>query len=403
VPQGGATRTPYAAYPPRRLFAAALLSRVSNEMTPVAVVLLVLDRGESAAVAGITAGAIALPGLASGPVLGAWLDRAERRSRVIAAEQALGAAGLASLALLVGHVPAAATVALAAATGVLQPLSTGGMTSVLTGYAEEGFLPRATSREAASFGAANVAGPLLAAILVGASGAALAVVVQSALKLVAMGATLGAPEPSRTGDATTARASIGATVAAGFRHFAAPGPLAAITAVGAIAMGGRGLLTVAFPFFAIEYLGREQDFSGVLWAAFAAGSTVGALMLTRRAARWPSQWVAVGGASLAGLAMVVVPILDSVWAGLAALAVAGALYGPSLAATFDVRRRWTPPEFLGQVSTTAASVKIGSFALGMTLSGGLVAAIGSAEVIAVAAALHVAAGALGAALLGTRV
>lgn len=134
--------------------------------------LLVLDRGESAALAGITAGAIALPGLASGPARGAWLDRTQRRFRVIAAEQALGAAGLGSLALLVGHVPAAVAVALAAATGLLQPLSTGGMTSVLTGFAEEGSLTRATSLEAASFGAASVAGPLLAAVVVGAGGAA---------------------------------------------------------------------------------------------------------------------------------------------------------------------------------------------------------------------------------------
>jgi hypothetical protein len=273
---------------------------------------------------------------------------------------------------------------------------------VLTGFADEGFLTRATSLEAASFGAASVAGPLLAAVVVGAGGAAAAVLVQSALKLLAMGATLGATEAPRTGEAGAERSSVRATVAAGFRHFAALGPLAAITAAGAIAMAGRGLLTVAFPFFAIEYLGREQDFSGFLWAAFAAGSMVGALAFTSRVARWPSQWVALGGPTLAGLAMLAVPIFDSAAPPLGALALAGALYGPSLAATFDVRRHWTPPAFLGQVFTTAASVKTGSLALGMALSGGLVAAIGSAEAIAVAAALHIVAGAAGAGLLRAR-
>jgi hypothetical protein len=142
----------------------------------------------------------------------------------------------------------------------------------------------------------------------------------------------------------------------------------------------------------------RQDFSGFLCAAFAGGCVIGALGLSARAARWPSQWVAGGGAALAGLAMSLVPIFDSGLGALIALAGAGALYGPSLAATFDVRRRWTPPAYLGQAFTTAASVKTGSLALGMALSGGLVAALGAAETIAVAAGLHVAAGVVGAAL-----
>jgi hypothetical protein len=43
-------------------------------MTAVAVVLLVLARGQGVALAGITAGAFALPGAITGPVLGALLD-----------------------------------------------------------------------------------------------------------------------------------------------------------------------------------------------------------------------------------------------------------------------------------------------------------------------------------------
>ena len=121
-----APRLPAHARPSARLFAAALIGRTANEMTAVAVVLLVLGRGEGAALAGITAGALALPGIATGPLLGARLDRARRPLRLIAVEQAVGAAGLCALAITVGHVPAAATVALAALTGAMQPLSTGG-------------------------------------------------------------------------------------------------------------------------------------------------------------------------------------------------------------------------------------------------------------------------------------
>lgn len=387
--------------PPRRLFAAALIGRVANEMTAVAVVLLVLARGQGVALAGVTAAALALPGLVTGPVLGALLDRARRPLRVIAVEQVIGAAGLALLAVLVGHVPAATTLLLAGATGALQPLSTGGMTSVLTG-ADEDFLPWATSVEAASFGTASVVGPLLAAVLAGLEGAALAVLVQSALKLAAMGITLTAPGVRPAPAAPRALPSIRATVAAGFRHFANAGPLAAITVSGAMVMAGRGLFTVAFPLLAVESLGHGQDFAGFLWGAFAAGSAIGAIALAPWSRRWPSRWVAVSGGALAGLALVPVPSFDSPAGPLALLALAGALYGPSLAATFDVRVRFTPRPFLGQVFTTAASVKNGSFAIGAAVSGAVVASVGAGDTILIAAGLHLGASAVGAVLLESR-
>jgi hypothetical protein len=238
-------------------------------------------------------------------------------------------------------------------------------------------------------------------VLAGVEGAALAVVVQAGLKLVAMGITVTARETGRRPPLEVSP-PIRATVATGFRHFAETGPLAAITVSGAMVMAGRGLFTVAFPVFAVEELGRGQDFAGFLWGAFAAGSAMGAIALTPWSRRWPSQWVAVSGAALAGLALLPVPAFDSPAAPLLLLALAGALYGPSLAATFDVRRRFTPREYLGQVFTTAASVKNGSFAIGAAFSGALVSGIGAGDAILVAAGVHLAASIIGAVLLESR-
>ena len=61
----------------------------------------------------------------------------------------------------------------------------------------------------------------------------------------------------------------------------APGPdtpvLRGVTAAGALALGGLGLLTVAFPFLAADELGADRSVAGYMWAAFAAGSMIGAL------------------------------------------------------------------------------------------------------------------------------
>ena len=66
---------------------AATLARVSDEMFSVGVVLLVLDRTGSAALAGATVAAITFPSLVSGPLLGAWLDLTGRRRTLMVIDQ----------------------------------------------------------------------------------------------------------------------------------------------------------------------------------------------------------------------------------------------------------------------------------------------------------------------------
>ena len=59
-----------------------------------------------------------------------------------------------------------------------------------------------------------------------------------------------------------------------------------MSASGALALGGLGLLTVAFPFLAAEELGADRSVAGYMWAAFAPGSMIGALLLVRLQTRW---------------------------------------------------------------------------------------------------------------------
>ena len=63
-----------------QFFAAATVARLADEMFAVGVVLLILERTHSPTLAGITVAAATLPSVLSGPVIGAWLDRAGRRS-----------------------------------------------------------------------------------------------------------------------------------------------------------------------------------------------------------------------------------------------------------------------------------------------------------------------------------
>ena len=79
--------------------------------------------------------------------------------------------------------------------------------------------------------------------------------------------------------------------------------LRGVTAAAALGLGGLGLLTVAFPLFAVEHLGAERSAAGYMWAAFAVGSTLGALSLVRFQRRFPPERIVLAGYAIFGSLM----------------------------------------------------------------------------------------------------
>jgi hypothetical protein len=65
--------------------------------------------------------------------------------------------------------------------------------------------------------------------------------------------------------------------------------------------------------------------------------------------------------------------------------------GPGLASTFGARQRWTPRELLGQIFTTAASLKVGAFAIGAACAGPAVNNLGARGTLLLAAGVQFAA------------
>src|SRR5258705_10747083 len=65
-----------------QFFGAATVARLADEMFAIGVVLLILQRVHSPALAGVTVAAATLPSVISGPGIGAWIDRTARRSLI---------------------------------------------------------------------------------------------------------------------------------------------------------------------------------------------------------------------------------------------------------------------------------------------------------------------------------
>ena len=362
-------------------------------MAPVGVVLYVLVRTGSPTWAGATLAALSLPTIVSGPVLGAWLDRGGQRLAAIRADQAVSAVSIGLVAALAGSAPDVLLPLVALPAGVTFPLSTGGFSSLIPSYVGPELRVEANALEASSYNVAIVGGPALAGVLVTAVAPVAAILAQLGLKLAALGLSLTLRTPNEL--PSRPDQSVLAVTREGFRVLVASRPLLAGTVTGSVALLGRGLLALAFPFLALEELGEGRGFSGWLWAAFAAGSLTGAVGPLALQARWRPHQIIIRGAAAAGLVMLSWPLASSPAVALVLVALGGFVYGPSLVATFSVRQEEAPASLQSHVFMTGAGLKAASFALGAALSGPLVVELGAAETVLAAALLHLAAAAIG--------
>jgi predicted MFS family arabinose efflux permease len=266
-------------------------------------------------------------------------------------------------------------VAIAFLAGLMWPLSFGGYTSLIPVIVPESLLPRANAIEASSFNVALIAGPLLAGAIAALAGPEATVLTEAGLTALTLVLLVGFDRldsgPVREG------ASLMQVVRDGLRSLVAVPQLLGTTVSGALNLIGAGFLTVAFPFFCVEHLGVERTASGALWAAFAVGSTVGALGLVRLQRRYQPHHIVIGSLLAFGLLMLSWPLAESLPVALALVAIASVADGPGLAATFAVRQDWAPRDLQGQIFTTAAGLKVGAFALGAAVAGPLVTGIGS--------------------------
>jgi MFS family permease len=371
---------------------AATLARLASEMFPVAAVLLVLDRTGRPGLAGAVVAATTLPAVVTGPVLGAWLDRTSRRRVALGTNQVLLAASLLGILAAAGRTPGWVLLLLAALAGLTGPLATGGYTSMIPLLVPEQLLARANALEASSFNTAAIAGPATAGAVAATVGPSGAVLAEAVLAGLALPAIVRLPRvAAAAGDHPPPLAT---AIRQGLGQLARTPVLRGVTVATAVGMGGTGLLTLALPFWA-ERLGAGRAGAGYLWAAMEAGAIAGALAAARPTAGWPPQRVVLAGLGLFGLVVVAWPLAPAFPVALALVALGGLVEGPAFAATFATRQRWSPPALRGQIFTTAASLKLGAFAVGSALAGPVLDLAGDGGTLVAVGAVQLAAVALG--------
>ncbi|RKS79411.1 putative MFS family arabinose efflux permease [Actinomadura pelletieri DSM 43383] len=364
----------------------ATLLRVSAEGVATALVLTVEARTGDAATAGYLQTAMTLPYVLSGPLIGNALDRVGR-PRGIAVALAAGyvvATGL--LLATAGRSPLVLALLVAAVIGCTEPIVVA-LTSLLPRFVPENRLARAYGLEASSYNVAAIAGPGFAAGLAAVAGgqyAGTAVVAVGVLGLLTLPLL---PFPGVDVDGGRG-AGMTSMITGGLMVLVEGRVLRALTAATTLAWTGFGGVAVMAVLLA-EHIGAAPSAGGRLLVALAVGSLIGSLASSRwLKPRHAEPVMLVGlvafGASLASLA--VVPSLT--WATVAFVA-AGVFEGPVFAATLMLRQREAPPDRLGQVNTTAGSLKIGASAVGAALTAASADAIGAVGLVLAIAAFQV--------------
>ncbi|HUR13415.1 MAG TPA: MFS transporter [Mycobacteriales bacterium] len=380
------------------LFTASTSARLANEAARVAVVLLVLARTGSPALAGGLVAALTLPQLLSGPFLGAWLDRTHHRRTAFVANQVTMPAVLVALLAATGHAPGWVVLALGVAAGLTAPVLTGGFTGLIAPLVHGDSLRRAYGAESTSYNVAGVVGPSLAGALAGWVSAEAAVVAAAVLSGVALVAVLRVPMPPPT---STSTVPLARSVWEGLKHLARTPRLRAVTIATTLSFGGIGAFPVVFPSMA-EEVGAEAAASGALFSAFCVGALSGSIAVAARTPKTGPLRSAVVGIFGLALVFACLAVAPSLPVALVLVALAGACEGPVVASTLTIREQLSPASMRTQVVTTAASIKFGAYALGSAVAGHVVATSGARAGVWFLAACQLAGVLLGLLALGRR-
>ncbi len=349
-----------------RLFASALLGRLPQGMSSLAILLLVRDATHSYAAAGIAVGAYALASAALAPVQGRMIDR-HGRGRVLLPVASTQFGVLAALVLAAHERAGAATlVLLSGAAGALVPSIAPTVRALLREVVEA-----PASRESA-YALESVAqeiiwiiGPFLVALMVAVTTPSVALLLLGGIcvsgtllfvgsPLAATRVTLGDP-PERV-------------------HALSSAPLRMLLGPIALIGFGLGAIEVGLPSLALHAGSRSA--SGILLALWSLGSMLGGLWFGARSWRssLPTRYRALLIAAVAFTAPLI--LARSVPEGAFGALVAGLTIAPLFSTQYAMVARAVTPGSETEAFTWVTSALVAGIAGGSAAAGGVISSAG---------------------------
>lgn len=353
------------------------ISNLGSSFTLFALPLLVYQLTGSAVNLALSTAANFLPYLLFGLLIGAWVDRLDRKRMMILTD--IGSA------LVIGSIPILAALGFMAhqvffvawiygvgfASSVLTIFFQSGQFAAIPSLVNKDELVTANGRIQASYSAAQVVGPLLAgALLLKVSPAMLMVV--DALSFLVSACTLSLIKTGFNLPDKREKKSIRHDVAEGLRYVLRHPVLRNISLMMAL-LNFIGATTLAqLVLFAERRLGATNSEVGFLYSAGSVGVVVLSLLAGPLRKRWPFSKVALGALMTEGLLTVLLSLTRWYWVAVPLWAVisgVGILFNIN---TGSLRQAIVPNELLGRVITIAgvlawSAIPVGAFLGGLAI------------------------------------
>ncbi|GHO60964.1 MFS transporter [Ktedonobacter robiniae] len=352
-----------------RLWLGLSISYVGDQFTTIALLWFVLQLTGSGVAISLILLCFQLPGMVTGPLLGAVLDRWQPRL-------VMGFDNCAR-ALLIGAIPALAwsgmlqlwqIALLAFLAGTLSPATGVGMRVLLPHLVQEDALERANALTSTSSQFAFLVGPVLAGILVTHIGGAYALLVDAVSFLLMGLLVFSLPSISRAehhaAPATKTNWLGGFALLTRFKE------LRLLTSLSVVFFFSYGPLEAALPLYSDRILHAGAQGYGLLWTGFGVGALVGALCTGLVAARARPGITQPLIAILWGGFLCPLMLFHSLSLALLCLALGACSWAPYLPIEASLLQRLVEPSMRGQVFGIRLALTTAAAPLG-TLVGGL--------------------------------
>jgi MFS family permease len=353
-----------------RVLLAMQVARIAQSMVSIVVILLALQRYDSAPLAGIVAFASIAPGMLVSPVAGALLDR-HGRVRLIILDYAVAAISLTLVAVLAlaGELPAWLLVAIVAVASVTGPLSNSGLRSLFPIMVPKHLWERVNAVDSNGWVLATLVGASFGALAAQLLGFETALFMIAAAYAVAGLVMIGAPDP-RTDVVSTGNLLRDAWL--GLVYTWNNRTLRALAiSLSTMNLAG-GMIEIVVPLILLRRLDMSPAVVGYMFGLMGAFGVVSAFLSGRLRTEGREKLLIVLPAFgfTAATALLLWP------AGLLAVAVAmalgGLINGPLDIAMFTLRQRRTDPAWMGRAFTVSMNLNFSGFPIGAAIAGVLV-------------------------------
>jgi MFS family permease len=350
-----------------RLATSVLFARTANQMLQLALVLFVLERFHSPALAGITIFLSIAPGIVVSPLAGALLDR-HGRVRLITLDYLVGAGMLGTIVALDISGPLVPAILLPLVTlgSLTYSLSNSGARSMLPLIVPKELWDRANALDSIAYAVTSGVGPALAGAITAWSGSRAALLTTAAFYLTAAVVVLRLPEPRTPGVARPVLAEAWA----GLKYVVAGNPtLRGVLLVVSVLNLGAGILIVALPVMVFARLHGNAALVGELWAINGFASIPSALLFGRFNSEGRERLVMTVSGIVNGLGVALLAIAGNAWLAAFAMLFVGLTNGPFDVVMFSMRQRRTDPAWFGRAFAVSMALNWAGQPVGSAFSG----------------------------------